>query len=322
MKVSWILPVLAAAAVFSLTLPALAGEPKVWIGPPTGDNGRCLRELFEHPDQWKETRSRVGTLIYADHVLDSQFSDDDLRKWFALLNAWGLKLELEVGAIKPWGVTGEKTFQTLKPRWDRFHRLGGKIDALSMDEPLCCCRKRLHESDEYAIRETAAFIALVRQRDPQVLIGDIETYPSVVPLADHLLWIDGLQKRLSEKGVRGLDFYRLDVNWAIFTVQNRGSWLEVRELERACRKRNLPFGLYYWASETGALRRLGLADDSTWYVAVMQQGYDYAMIQGAPDQYVLKSWVKLPSHSVPETDPWTFTRSVLDFSKKFVQRSQ
>jgi hypothetical protein len=46
------------------------------------------------------------------------------------------------------------------------------------------------------------------------------------------------------------------------------------------------------------------------------------MAQGAPDQYVVESWIEAPPHSVPETDAWTFTRSVLDFSRTFVKREK
>ena len=58
-------------------------------------------------------------LVYADHWLHKQFTDDELKAWFPMLKQWGLKLELEVGAIKPWGVTGEKTFEIQRPKWDR-----------------------------------------------------------------------------------------------------------------------------------------------------------------------------------------------------------
>lgn len=68
------------------------------------------------------------------------------------------------------------------------------------------------------------------------------------------------------------------------------------------------------------LDRQFTADDSMWYVSIMQQGYDYAMVQGRPDQYVIESWIESPSKSTPESEQWTFTRSVLDFVKKFVKR--
>jgi hypothetical protein len=295
-------------------------RPTVWMGPPGHDDGRCLRELFEHPDQWKETRAAIDVLFYADHVLKKQFQDDELRKWFALLNQWKLKFAMEVGAVKPWGQTGEKTFSIEKQNWDHFQSLGANLYAIAMDEPLLCCRQHIHKSDDYAVQETANFIALVRHHFPNMLVGDIETYPSLAP-ADHIWWIEALGKKLAEMNVRGLDFYRLDIDWANFIVADRGNWPEMKKLERYCRSKGLPFSMVYWAAGEPMLKRMGLADESTWYVSVMQQGYAYAMAQGTPDQYVVQSWLDTPSHSVPETDPGTFTHSVLDFSRKFAPRT-
>jgi len=294
--------------------------PTVWMAPPSFDNGKCFRELFDHPDAWKQTRSAIEVLMYADHQLDRQFTDDELRAWFAQLQKWRLKFALEVGAVKPWGVTGAQTFEIQRRKWDRFRKLGGDIHAVALDEPLLCCRKHIDKTDEYAVQETANFIKLVRHHYPEMLIGDIETYPSI-PLEDHFWWLDALEKRLAEMQVRGLDFYRLDVNWVTYTVRSAGSWRDVRRLEQHCRQRKLPFSLIYWASAYPALDRKKLADDSTWYVSIMQQGYDYALVDGAPDQYVIESWLKAPSRSTPETDPFTFTRSVLDFTRKFVKPS-
>jgi hypothetical protein len=150
------------------------------------------------------------------------------------------------------------------------------------------------------------------------LIGDIEAYP-FAPLDDHFRWIEALQKRLAEMNVRGLDFYRVDVDWVHF-IHGHGSWSEVKRLEQYCRRRKLPFSLIYWAADYPALSHMGLADDATWYVSLIQQGYDYALVRGAPEQYVVQSWVNGPPRIMPETDPWSFTRSVLDFHRIFVQR--
>ncbi len=314
-----------AGAAMLLIFPAIllgAGpttKPLVCMYPPSHENGRCFRELFERPEAWKETRPLVDVLGYADHVMNKQFSDEQLTTWFAMLRQWGLKLELEVGAVKPWGTTGEKTFNIQRRAWDRYLRLGASMHSLAMDEPLCCARKEINKPDDYAVQETAAFIALVRKQYPQVLIGDIEPYP-FIPFDDQIRWIDALQKRLAEMQVRGLDFYRLDVNWAEFTVFNRGSWQELRKLEQYCRQRGLPFSLIYWASDYPAMKRRGLADDSTWYVSVMRQGYDYAMVDGRPDQFVIESWIGAPSRCLAETDEFTFTRSVRDFARRFVKR--
>ncbi|MCC6352288.1 MAG: sulfatase-like hydrolase/transferase [Verrucomicrobiae bacterium] len=290
-------------------------RPEVWMVPPASPDGLCFRELFTDPEKWKETRSLVDVLGYADHMLHRQFTDDELRAWLPQIEKWGLRLGLEVGAIKPWGQTGQKAFEVQRPKWDRFQSLGGKIYSVAMDEPLICCRAHIHKPDEYAVEQTAQFIALVRKHYPGMRIGDIEAYPSV-KAADLLAFIDALQARLKQMNVRGLDFFRLDVDWNHFNFGN-GNWAEVKKLELACHQRKVPFSLIYWAANYPAMRRLGVADDSTWHVGVMRQGYDYLFVNGAPDQIVVQSWVGAPSRAVPETDEWTFTRSVRDFVKRF-----
>lgn len=312
---------LALAAGAIITASAAAAEPTVWMGVPSYEDGRFFRELFEHPDQWAQTRSKIDVLVYADHWLDKHFTDEQLRAWLPQIERWGLKFELEVGAIKPWGITAEKTFHIQKPKWERALKAGGKINSLAMDQPLTRCREHIHKPDDYALQETAAFIAMVRREFPQFQICEMEPFPTI-SLEDHIKWIEALEKRLSELRVRGLDEYRLDVNWAVFTAFNRGSWREVEQLEDHCRKRKLPFGLFYWAGDLLPMKRKSLADDSTWYVSIMRQGYDYALVGGSPDHYVVQSWIEAPSRCVPETDPWSFTRSVLDFSTKFVKRSK
>lgn len=297
-------------------------KPEVWMMPPASADGRALKELFSRPDEWQETRSRIDVLGYADHVLNRQFTDEQLRLWLPRLKQWHLKLGLEVGAVKPWGITAQKTFDAQRPMWDRFSSLGGSIDALAMDEPLCCVQTSLKQSTDYAVEQTAQFIALVRAHYPEVRLGDIEPYPSL-SLAELTAWIDALEARLKQMNVRGLDFFRVDVDWCHFTLGGRihpGNWPEVKKLEAACRQRKMAFSLIYWAADYPALDRLKLADDSTWYVSLMRQGNDYAFVGGSPDQYVIESWIGAPSRTVPETEEWTFTRSVRDFSSHFLKR--
>jgi hypothetical protein len=140
-----------------------------------------------------------------------------------------------------------------------------------------------------------------------------------------LAFIDALQVRLKQMNVRGLDFFRLDVDWNHFTIGNKflaGNWPDVKQLELACRQRRLPFSLVYWAADYDRMKQLNLADDATWYVGVMRQGYDYAFVGGAPDEFVIESWVGAPLRAVPETEDWTFARSVRDFCRRFVKSPQ
>jgi len=295
--------------------------PTIWIGPPGQDKGLAFRELFERPEEWKETRSLVDVLFFSDLSVRDRFTDSELTRWFAQAREWKLKLAMEVGAIKPWGRTGADALAKEKDYWEHLQKLGADLYAIAMDEPLVCTREEIHESDEYAVEQTANYIALVRQSFPDLLVGDIEAYPSS-SVEQHEHWIEALNKRLADKGVRGLDFYRLDVDWLNFTEQNKGSWRDLQRLEAWCRDRKLPYQLIYWAASYPALARRGLADDSTWYTSIVQQGYDYAIVNGKPDAYIIESWIQAPSRCLPETADWTFTRSVRDFARKFVQHEK
>jgi hypothetical protein len=64
---------------------APASRPPVWIGPPGYDQGQCFRELFEKPDEWKETRTLIDVLFYTDLNLKKQFTDEELQAWLPKL---------------------------------------------------------------------------------------------------------------------------------------------------------------------------------------------------------------------------------------------
>jgi hypothetical protein len=291
--------------------------PLYVIGPTNRDNVTGFRDLCAQPDQWKAARAVTNELLCSDHRF-SAFSDEDLKKWFAELQTWNTKLELEVGAVKDWGPTGAAAFKKEKPMWDRIQSMGGKISSIAMDEPLSCVRRFLKKPDDYAVEETANFIALVQQNYPDFKIIEIEPYPGI-PLADHERWIDALQKKLVERNLKPLAAYRLDVDWLNFSMRDKGSWKEVKQLEDYCHAGKLPFSLIYWSAGYGYWVRHQMADDATWYVGVMSQGYAYASAGGKPDQYVMESWVGAPAATVPETGDFTFTRSALDFYNKFIK---
>ena len=274
-----------------------------------------LGDMFAHPDTWRDARSHLKGLVLADHMF-GHVPDAEVGQWLAELKSWNLALELEVGAVKEWSATGRNTFAIEAPQWRRIIRLGSGFSSIAMDEPLVSARDSLHKPDAYAIEETAQFVAAVRAEFPDLLIGDIEAYPSIA-FADHLRWIAGLRARLAELGVRGIDFYRLDVDWIAFTAAHVGSWAEVKRLEEACHNQGLPFSLIYWASDYPAKKAAGTARDADWYDGVMAEGRAYAAVGGRPDQPVIESWVGAPSHAVPDSAPWTFTRSVRDFAIAF-----
>jgi hypothetical protein len=125
--------------------------------------------------------------------------------------------------------------------------------------------------------------------------------------------------------VRGLDFFRLDVNWMLFRsgdLAGERGWEGVRAVEDECHRRGIPFGLIYWAADFPMLNRQGLATEDSWEQGIMSEGASYAAVGGVPDQYVIESWVHTPTHATPESEPGTFMHSVLRFTQQFVPGSR
>lgn len=277
---------------------------------------RELMDLITHEGQWTRLRNVVTGLTHADHGF-AHVSDPDLILIFLKLRQWGISLELEVGAVKEWGVTGRGTFLKEVDYWRRISRLGANITSLAMDEPLSACHNLLHEGIDYATRETVEFVVAARDELPDVAVGDIEPYPSI-PIDEHRRWIDDLHRTLRKRTGRGLEFYRIDPDWAAFGAQSRVGWREVRDLERFCRERSISFSLIYWAANYPAENAAHADTSHSWYNGILEEGNSYREAGGRPDQYVIESWIGIPRESVPEDSILTFAGSALAFVDRFV----
>lgn len=299
--------------------PALA-RPFVWMSPPGKGDGQVFRDLLDHPDAWATARSRIDGFQAADHVLNEDFNDADLRRLFAQLKAWHLKLGFEIGALKPWGPTADQTFPRERRFFDRFLADGARIDSVAMDEPLKFAVMKRELGDEYAVREVARFVTMFRHAYPRVAVGDIEPMPGIQP--DRLLaFVDGVNAQLHQAGVRGLDFVRIDPNWATFIRGSRlgdAGWRQIQAAEAGCRQRGIAFSLIYWASNMNYSMRAEGAGEAAWEQEILYEFQKYRAAGGMPDQVVIQSWLHSadnsgpePRQTIPETEPNTFTHSVI-----------
>lgn len=297
---------------------SLGKEVTIWMGPlNTGGGLKDIADLFKKPREWQQTRSMITGIIVSDLTLD-QYSDAELKSWLPELKEWNVKLGLEIGVIKDWAVTGKEAFRIGSKKWDRLQSLDGPIGRFGMDEPYYAANKCLKKPLAYAADETVDFVTAVRKRYPDAIIGDIEPYPTF-SVQELIEWVDAVNKRLADRNVRRLDFLEIDPAWMTFNSGDKASWVDLKKLEDACRDRKLSFSLCYWAADYGNIRMMDLEDESTWYMSIMRQGYDYALSGGSPDEYVIQSWIGLPPRILPETDNYTFTNSVRDFIKRFIR---
>jgi hypothetical protein len=308
---------------------AREAAPDVWVMPPPwpGD-GQPLKDMVSRGGEWTRARGLVRGMGYWPWLLNVHFSDDEIRAFFACLDEWRLGLGFEVPVVKAanWGgappLDAETAFGQLRDQTDRFRPLGmPKIKWFAFDEPLYAARHVIPSTEDPAarlargVRETAAFIALMREAHPDALLGDIEPYPALTE-EEILGSVVAIQEDCAARGVKGLDFLRLDVDWDRMERTGEGSWEDVKRIEDQCRTLGIAFSLIYWAADEPRLANEGSADAATWRNGILKQRDAYEKAGGRPDQTVIESWLHVPVRSVPETDPDTFTGSILAFFGK------
>jgi|GEM_PF-549907 len=322
--------------------------PEVWlIPPPWPGNGQCLRELVQRGDEWRTARSQVRGIGTYAWLLNVHHSDDDLRAMFARLGEWKLCFGLEVPVVKAknWGMPdplqAQSAFDQLAGFTARFRSLGmGGVAWFAFDEPVYAARYAIPASGAtvpsapaielfgrvkmdpdsahriaYAAAETASFIAQMRKVHPKAQLGDIEPYPALNP--DEIeTAVNAIQKNCIERGIKGLEFFRLDVDWDLMEQKTFGSWAEVNQIAAMCRAHGIAFHMIFWAANQP---RLVKSDSSPmhWRDGILHQGKAYHDAGGRPEALIIESWLHTPEHAVPETSPETFTASVLEFLKAF-----
>jgi len=328
-------------------IPATRSAPDVWIIPsPSPGNGQCLREMVRRESEWSATRGQVRGIGYYAWLLNQHFSDVEIRDLFAKLRAWRLGFGFELAVLKApnWGLPeplqAKGAFDQFQQFAKRFKSLGmERVDWFAFDEPIYAARYAIPASGgkvptvpaieligtvkdpdaanriAYGVAETVSFMAKMRQAYPGARLGDIEPYPAMN--GDELeTAVNAIQKGCKQQGIKGLDFFRLDVDWDLFEQKHFGSWTEVKRIEDMCRARGIAFSLIFWAANQPRLAK-DAATAMSWRDGVLHQGRAYRNAGGSPDELVIESWIQIPEHAVPETSPETFTASVLEFLKAF-----
>ncbi len=298
---------------------SLIEKPGFWMMPsPWPNNGGPLKELITRDNAWIKTREVIDGVGYWPALLNIHFTDDEIEMLFTKLKKWNLKFGFEVPVIKNNSPTADASIAILDQQMSRFKPLGADVSWFAFDEPFYASKHVLVKPDSYAVDETAKFIKMLRERYPDAMIGDIEPYP-VLKLEELKSFVASLNNKCIELGTKGIDFLRLDVDWCSMNNNYDGSWREVKALENFLHENNIKFSLIYWAADQPLLENINAADDMTWYIGVMHQGYAYLIAGGKPDEYVIESWVQVPKRAVPERMKSTFTGSVIDFYNRFIK---
>jgi len=348
--VTWGVPPVVSEDSDVSTIPLKRPVPEVWIIPPPWRNGQCLREMFSQEGEWETTREQVRGIGTYPWLLNEYFSDDELRMLFSRLKAWNKGFGLEVPVLKapnwgyPYPLQAKDAFDRLQQFAKRFKSLGmERVDWFAFDEPIFAAREVISATNvpavpiklelfgavkndpevtrriAHGVSETVAYMALMRQAYPDARLGLIEPYPAL-SFDELKTAVVGIQSECARQGIKGLDFFRLDLDWERLEREQR-SWVEVRHIENMCRASGTRISIIFFNASSPWLEKAGLETPDSWTDGILHHARKYRQVGGNPDEIVIESWLRTPEHAVPETNPVTFTASVLDFVRLYPPES-
>jgi hypothetical protein len=275
--------------------PARAAE--VWFAP-DNDTADYL-DLFRSPGLWSHARSQISVFKLGPQQAGGNDPSDrntlsDLRNAnaFSQLAHWGIKLAIEVPAIKPWDCQGHKAAQMTLKLVDSIRKAGGSVAYLSMDEPYVSGIIFCKDTMENTAAKTAEYIRTIRSVEPQIEIGDIEVYPYF--RIDQLkAWLGALQKNGITPAQFHLDVnvHRLDVSPSIDLAGDLGT------LKAYLHARNIPFGVVLWSGYDPEPTDRAYFDRTMSWVKRLHAAISL------PDQLIFQSWILRSSPRCTDTNP-------------------
>ncbi len=300
---------------FSLAI-AHAGSSQVWFYPNGGSKDEL--NLFSKPDQWTNARNKIQVFGFNEFQLIADSSNDCAKtkcgdnfyenfmnvKAFSQLSAWGIKISIGGGAIKPWDCTAsDRARLYIRKAIDRVEKGGGKVSYVDLDEPLFSAGEKCALSMDAAAAKTADFMRDIQTAYPSVGIGEDEPYPSFSAQTIKQ-WILALKASGAKPA-----FFHLDVNRAAAAKKIPDTMAnDIRDLKAFFDQQGIPFGVIFFG--------LGRFDrDQDYYKDVMSWvNYVHSVI-GRPEQIIFQSWCLSSSGSkdipsnLPESGPNVYSHA-------------
>jgi hypothetical protein len=264
--------------------------------------------LFDAGAPWDAAAAHIQVFKMYEQIM--AFSDASLGKMFADLRRRHIALALEFGPLLVGTCGGGEGFRDDRglQTAQRIRDLGGVLQYIAFDEPyffgaIADGHNACHYTPDEVAANAKQSVDALRTVFPDLVVGDIEVVPAgaaVVPGgAADTGWLDGYQRWVDAwQRVAGEPLAFFD-----FDVPIDGDWRGgVEAMQRALKIRGVPFGLIYVGDGNS---------DAEWVASAAQFASDYENKGGTvPDQRIFQSWIRYPTHALPETDPNTFTYAI------------
>ena len=286
-----------------------ARAQQVWFAPP--DNlprgqtvlGPDFDDLFSPSTSWDGALSRVDVFEITPRYSFAS-PEASLTHVLQVLGQHHVKVAVAMQAVTKRpdcgaGLEGMTPANGATPIVRRMKKLGADVKYVTMDEPVYFAHFfKGPKSCQYDLNTLVDAIVptakAVLKEYPDALIGESEPVGSTLApnwLQDLATYID-LYK---EKVGKPLSFIQADITWG-------SNWQpQLRQLQAMLKNKHVKLGVIFNAPGP-------VASDEAW-VANAARNMDAvnSALDGAPDQAIIMSWTKHPSHILPETSAGSLT---------------
>jgi len=258
-----------------------------------------FREMFEHPETWKELRASIDVYYMRGNTLKNLF--DDLGEAFVRDRFAKVLKDANIPVAIDNIPSNTSSIRKLA-------EYGVTISHAALQSSISKCSP---EEVPARVEQTIQEIIEFGKKLPGTKIGLVDANPT-----KGRPWQEPY-RRLVE-GVRAggghLDFIHLDCPCDAANSGRRISWKKIKDVEQFVHNDlGIQFGLIC-TSATG-----GKASDEQFYKDVMAIPDRYLKGPTCPDHFIIMSWYPHPSRSLPEDAPkghYPMTKTALHFVRK------
>jgi len=295
-----------------------SGLPKIWFSPRPESSGRAgaadFMELFQPNAPWPKASSALSAFVlYTPFVHEA--SDAQLTTIIRALQQRHIPIGINQGILlrpPPNAHCGHtEGYADIRGNLERIRTLGGVVAYLNADEPLWFAHARkAPDACQTPIRQlatdAATSVRTIQSIFPEIKIGEVEPITNwrnpQEMVADVNEWLDAFQAATG----RPMAFFGVDLNWG---AENRPWQAGVKALVPELRRRNIPVLAIY----DGDSNRRNENTDSGWIRQAQSNAQSFESLVGRPDIVKFQSWVRWPTHLLPEDKPDTFTNLILSY---------
>ena len=286
-------------------------QQEIWFSPrqhyKPGTGVTDWDEQFVSDTAWAKAAAHVKVFVITEGIIRCQ-SDEELGAMKAFLEQHHMEIAIETGIIekqvgsKYGGGEGYMFVGEIKAMARRLQKLGITPNYIRMDEPIWFGHYDKNDSwvQQLSIDDLVKRITNNTQEltsvFPDIKIVDIDTVPPLTMEPDWQSTYKEFKQKLEAALGKPITSIQVDLQWS------NPSWKhDVKEIADFAHSLGMKFGIIYNNDGPGSNDREWLQNAERGFITIESE------LGLFPEQPVMQSWDKFPTHSLPETSDTAHT---------------